>query len=82
MSTTPEGPKGPASIATPKFKRGMKGFLTETKREMKKVNWPSKKETNRLTFVVMSLVVGLALMLSAMGYVADTLITLITKGHV
>ena len=75
-------PKVPSSIATPKFKRGVKGFFTETSREMKKVNWPTKKETSRLTFVVMSLVVIVATMLSGMGWVADTFVTLVTKGSV
>jgi preprotein translocase SecE subunit len=89
MSNTPDDPKNegldrpkaPSSIATPKFKRGLKGFLSDTSREMKKVNWPTKKETNRLTFVVLSLVVVIAVMLSMMGWVSDTFVALITKGH-
>lgn len=91
MSKSPEDPdkdsgqdrpKAPTSIATPKFKRGLKGFFTDTSREMKKVNWPSKKETNRLSFVVLSLVVVVATLLSVMGWVSDTFIQLLTKGHV
>ena len=75
-------PKPPGSIATPKLKRGLKGFFHDTSREMKKVNWPAKKETNRLTFVVLSLVIIIAVMLSLMGWASDTLVTLITKGKV
>lgn len=75
-------PKAPTSIATPKFKRGLKGFIADTSREMKKVNWPTKKETNRLSFVVLSLVVIIATLLSLMGWVSDTFIQLLTKGHV
>ncbi len=82
MSDTTNTPKGPTSIATPKMKRGFKGFLSDVKREMKKVNWPTKKETNRLTGVVVSLVVVVALALTGMGWVADTLVTLITTGRV
>lgn len=82
MSTTTEGQKGPSSIATPKFKRGLKGFLSETSREMKKVNWPTKKETNRLTFVVIALCIAIALILGGMGLVANTLVTLVNKGRV
>jgi preprotein translocase SecE subunit len=78
----PDKPKAPSTIATPKMKRGLKGFIHETKREMKKVNWPSRKETNRLTFVVLSLVVLIAVMLSVMGWASDTLVTIITKGRV
>ncbi len=75
-------PKAPSSIATPKFKRGLKGFLTDTSREMKKVNWPTKKETNRLSFVVLSLVVFVATLLSLMGWISDAFIQIVTKGHV
>lgn len=75
-------PKSPTSIATPKFKRGLKGFFTETSREMKKVNWPTKKETTRLTFVVISLCVVVAGLLSGMGWVAGTFVDLVTKGSV
>jgi preprotein translocase subunit SecE len=74
-------PKAPGTIATPKFKRGLKGFFTETRREMNKVTWPSRKETNRLTFVVLSLVVIIAVTLSLMGWASDTIVTIITKGR-
>ena len=88
MSNTPDEsrkddkqqPKAPSSIATPRFKRGLKGFLSDTNRELKKVSWPSRKETTRLTFVVLSLVVVVAVMLSLMGWVSDTFVLLITKG--
>jgi preprotein translocase SecE subunit len=77
-----EKPKAPSSIATPKFRRGFKGFVTETRREMNKVTWPSRKETNRLTVVVLSLVVVIAVMLSLMGWASDTIVAIITKGKV
>jgi len=75
-------PKPAVSIATPKFKRGLKGFFTDTSREMKKVNWPTKRETSRLTFVVLSLVVVIAVMLSIMGWASDTFVAVITKGRI
>ena len=77
----PDSPK-PGSIATPKFKRGFKGFLSDTNRELKKVNWPTKKETTRLTGVVISLVIVLASALVGMGWVADTLVGILTRGKV
>jgi preprotein translocase subunit SecE len=77
-----EKPKAPSTIATPKFKRGLKGFITETRREMNKVSWPSRKETNRLTFVVLALVILIAIMLSVMGWASDTIVAIITKGRV
>ncbi len=75
-------PKLGGAIATPKFKRGIKGFLTDTSREMKKVTWPTRKETSRLTVVVISLVVIIAVMLSLMGWVSDGLVAIVTKGHI
>jgi len=75
-------PKLPSTIATPKFKRGLKGFLTDVSREMKKVHWPTRRETNRLTFVVLTLCILIAVMLQLMGWFADTIIAILTKGRV
>jgi len=75
-------PKPATAIATPKFKRGLKGFLTDTNREMKKVIWPARRETSRLTFVVLSLCVIVAVMMFVMGWMSDTLIAVLTKGRV
>jgi len=75
-------PRPATTIATPKFKRGLKGFLTDTSREMKKVQWPTRRETNRLTFVVLALCVMIATMLSVMGWFSDTIIAILTKGRV
>ena len=77
-----QGPKQPSSIPIPKSKRGMKGFFTDVNRELKKVNWPSRPETNRLTGVVLAVCVMMAVLLLAMGEVAQTFVSLITKGTV
>ena len=88
MSDTPEQkspiarPRAGSSVATPKFKRGLKGFIAETRREMKKVVWPTRKETTRLTVVVLALVILIGAGLSFMGWVADTGVSLITQGKV
>ncbi len=88
MSNAPEDPKTevkqklkPGSVPTPKMKRGFKGFIADTSREMKKVNWPSKKETSRLTFVVLAIVIGVAVTLGLMGWASGTIVALITKGR-
>ena len=87
MSDTPEDkkalkPRASGAVATPKFKRGLKGFLTETRREMKKVVWPTRRETTRLTLIVLALVLLAGAGLSFMGWIADTGVMLITKGKV
>ncbi|MBX3118987.1 MAG: preprotein translocase subunit SecE [Fimbriimonadaceae bacterium] len=37
----------------PRHRRGFKAFWVEVVRELKKVNWPPHRETNRLTGVVL-----------------------------
>lgn len=76
---TPGGePSG--SIALPKSRRGVKGFFNEVGREMKKVNWPTKPETNRLTGVVMGVTLLCMAILTGLGIIFGTLVNLITKG--
>lgn len=55
------------------------GFLRETKDELKKVVWPSKQETIRLTMVVIiiSLIVGI--FLGGLDFVFVKLIGTIVK---
>ena len=69
-------------LPIPKSKRGLKGFLNEVSREIKKVNWPSRQETNRLTGIVLAVCTIIVLILTALSQVADTLVTLLTRGHI
>jgi preprotein translocase SecE subunit len=73
---------GPTSVPIPRSKRGLKGFWTEVMREMKKVNWPTRAETNRLTGVVLVVCFIMTLALVGMSYLFQTIIDLITKGAV
>jgi preprotein translocase subunit SecE len=75
-SNTGEG----GNLPLPKSRRGIKGFYSEVVREMKKVNWPTKKETNRLTGVVMAVTIICVLILLGFGIVFSTLIDLLTGG--
>lgn len=72
----------PTSIPVPTMRRGMRGFISEVLREMKKVNWPTRAETNRLTGVVFAVCFLLAAVLTGMSVLFDTLISLLTKGQV
>jgi preprotein translocase SecE subunit len=69
------------SIPTPKARRGLKTFFAEVLREMKKVNWPSRPETNRLTGVVLTVCLILVVVLSVLGFAFDQIIRGITKGN-
>ena len=82
MSSTPSGPKATASIPTPHSKRGWKGFWAEVSREMKKVNWPTRPETNRLTGVVFAVCFIVSLILFALSYIFDIFVKLVTRGSV
>ena len=75
-------PKRGGSLPVPKSRRGPKGFFNEVVREMKKVSWPSKAETHRLTYVVLAVCGLLVATLTVMSYVFGVIIDLITKGTV
>ena len=67
----------PKSVATPKSRRGFKGFWIDVYRELKKVEWPKTKEVNRLTVVVLVVCAMVVAILSAMSVVAGTVVNLL-----
>lgn len=82
MSSTQgnDGPRG-GGLPIPKARFGLKGFYNEVVREMKKVHWPERSETNRLTGVVLAVCGFVVLALAGMSVVFDTLVRLITNGQ-
>jgi len=80
----PDGnePRKAGSLPVPKSKRGLKGFFNEVGREMKKVSWPTKSETNRLTGVVLAVCGLVVAILTAMSYAFETITNLITRGSI
>lgn len=82
MSNTNQGEpsKGRGSVPIPKSKRGLKGFFNEVGREMKKVSWPTRAETIRLTTVVLIVCAGLVVLFTFLSIIFDTLVGLLTKG--
>lgn len=79
-AATSRGRTGGA-IPVPRAKRGgLKGFLVEVQRELKKVSWPTKAETNRLTGVVLIVCLMLVAFLTVIGEAFGFVIDLITKG--
>ncbi len=71
--------KQTSSIALPNVKRGIKPFFAGVKRELKKVSWPTYKETNRLFGVVVSVCVLLIVVMGVLGFAFETLVHLITR---
>lgn len=67
-------------VPVPRSKRGFKGFMAEVQRELKKVTWPTKPETNRLTWIVIAVCLMLVVFLTALSYSFGFIINLISKG--
>lgn len=72
----PEDKRTAGSVPMPKLKRrGMRGFLADTRSELKKVTWPTRHEANRLTGVVLSVCVMcvtiLWLLSTAFGWILE-----------
>lgn len=63
MSEKLESKRAATNIPSPKVRRGPKGFLTDTRAELKKVTWPTRGETNRLTGVVLAVCIMCVLFL-------------------
>lgn len=78
MSQTPQTKV--SNVPLPKMRRGVKGFFHDVSREMRKVNWPSRPETNRLTGVVLAVCGIVVLVLTVLNYVWSFVIDALTKG--
>lgn len=76
----PRKPQG--SIPLPKTKGGPKQFLIDVQREMKKVSWPTRAETTRLTGIVLSVCLMLVVILTGLSFVFEKIIDLVTKGRI
>ncbi len=72
---------GGSRIPIPKSKRGFGGFLTDVRRELTKVSWPTVPETNRLTGVVLAVCGLLVVVLGIMGFVMDLAVRFIQGTH-
>jgi preprotein translocase SecE subunit len=70
--------KSTASIPVPKSRRGPKGFFKDVQREIKKISWPTPKETNRLTGIVLGICGMIVLALFVLSQVADTMVHILT----
>jgi preprotein translocase SecE subunit len=80
MEDQPRKPQG--SIPIPRSKRGPRGFFIEVGREIKKVSWPTRAETNRLTGVVLGVCVLVGGIMIAMSWAFGVIVDLLTKGKV
>lgn len=66
-------------LPIPNTKRGMNSFFQGVKREMRKVSWPTYKETNRLFGVVLAVCFLLAGVMTVLGFAFDAIIGILVK---
>ena len=83
IATGMDEPKKPrASVPIPSSKRGLKSYMNEVLREMKKVSWPTKAETTRLTGVVIGVCLLVGTIMITMSWAFGVIVDLLTKGKV
>lgn len=70
----------PTSIPIPKVRRGIRQYFRDVSQEMKKVTWPTRTETNRLTGVVLGVCILVVLFLTALSIVFDTIFQVVFRG--
>ena len=49
-------------------------FLKEVRLEMKKVNWPSRKETIKYTLIIVGVSLSVAVFLGGLDYIFSTIL--------
>lgn len=68
---------GQAGLPLPSTKKGLKGFFKDVSLERKKVSWPTRPETMRLTGVVLGVCGLLVVVLTVLSTLFETIIGLI-----
>lgn len=56
------------------FPKKIVSFLKEVKLEMKKVNWPSRKETIKYTLIIIAVSIAVAAFLGGLDFIFTTLL--------
>lgn len=75
-------PTVPSRIAVPKMKGGVGQFFKEVGVEMRKVIWPTRAETLRLTYAVLFVCILFVVYLYVAGYLVNMVIKLLEKGAI
>lgn len=61
----------------PKFSSKVKGYFKGVKAEMKKVNWPTRKELTNYTVVVLATTFAMTLIIWGLDIIFQNLVSLI-----
>ncbi len=78
----PTNPTGPARPPVPKMKGGIGKYFKEVGVEMRRVIWPTRAETTRLTIMVLMVCVFFVLYLYVASTIVDMIITALETGRI
>ena len=78
----PTNPAGPARPPVPKMKGGLRKYLKEVGVEMRRVIWPTRAETIRLTIMVLLVCVFFVLSLYIASAIVNILINALETGRI
>ena len=78
----PTNPTGPARPPVPKMKGGLGKYFKEVGVEMRRVIWPTRAETTRLTIMVLMVCVFFVLYLYVASTIVDMIITALETGRI
>lgn len=78
----PTNPTGPARPPVPKMKGGLGKYFKEVGVEMRRVIWPNRAETTRLTIMVLMVCVFFVLYLYVASTIVDMIITALETGRI
>lgn len=78
----PTNPAGPARPSVPKMKGGLGKYLKEVGVEMRRVIWPTRQETIRLTIIVLLVCVLFVVYLYVASTIMHFIITAMEGGKI
>ena len=65
--------------ARPKITDRIAEYLRDTRGELRKVSWPTRKQATNLTAIVLAVTVAMAIFLGALDFIFASLISLIVS---
>jgi preprotein translocase subunit SecE len=66
-----------SDVKTPKKGKSVSGFLREVRGEIKNITWPNRKDTTRMTMIVIAITAAVSLYLGGLDYLYTYLMGLI-----
>jgi preprotein translocase subunit SecE len=80
VKTKPTKKDEPNKPGRPALLETVQKTLRDTRSELKKVTWPTREQTVRLTVVVGAVSMGMGIFLGAVDYIFETLLKILLGG--